>query len=51
MRLYHHMVVEKLLEAEVDDLITIIRMLILLEITEHLVLLVLVFLLVVAQPL
>ena len=41
---YHHMVVEKLLEAEVDDLITITHMQILLEITEHLVLLALVFL-------
>lgn len=44
MRLYHRMVVEKLLEAEVDDLITIIHMQIRLEITEHLVLLALVFL-------
>ena len=44
MRQYHHMVVEMLLEAGVDDLITITHMQILLEITEHLVLLALVFL-------
>ena len=44
MRQYHRMVVEKRLEAEVDGMITIIHMQIRLEITEHLVLLALVFL-------